>query len=161
VLIQPAGSVYTALGKTKAMFQVSAVLLVVFVLLMIPAVRFGLLGVTWAYTAWTLVAGLLNLWVVGRYMDSSARAILASVAPTAIIAMLMGALVYAVDVGPVHTWPLAIRLLIGLVAGMSSYLVMCVLTKNEAFADFVRLISERLGLDMSPYWVRWRGLMNK
>lgn len=160
-IIQPAGPVYTALGKTKAMFHVSAILLVAFVLLMIPGVRFGLLGVTWAYTVWTLVSGLLNLWVVGRYINSSAWAILSSVTPTALIAALMGALVYAIDAGPAHAWPFAIRLLAGFLAGVSSYLALCVLTKNEAFADLVALVSERLGLDMFPYWARLRGFMSK
>jgi len=160
-ICQPAGSVYTALGKTKSMFYVSVVLLVAFVMLMIPGIRFGLRGVTWAYTAWTAVSGLLNLWMVGRYVNSSALAILTSVAPTAIIAGLTGALVYAIDAGPAHAWPIAIRLLAGLFAGVTSYLLLCVVTKNRPFTDFVGLISERLGLDMVPYWARLRGLMNK
>ena len=155
-IIHPAGSVYTALGKTKALFHVSIVLLAAFVLIMVPAVHFGLLGMTWAYTAWTLFAGLLNLWVIGRYMHTSVGAILLGVLPTAIIASLMGVLVYALDTGPAHAWPFAARLLAGFVAGVASYSLLCVLARNEAFFDFIGIIAERFGLDMIPSWIRGR-----
>ena len=160
-IIHPTGSVYTALGKTKPLFYVSVLLLAAFVLIMIPGIRFGLLGVTWAYAAWTAFAGLLNLWMVGRYMESSAGAILASVTPTAIIACLMGVLVYALDAGPAHGWPYAMRLLAGFAAGTSAYVLMCVVTRNEGFADFVGLMSERMGLDMFAPWARLRQLINR
>ena len=67
-IIQPAGSVYTALGKTKSMFHLTMVLVVAFVIVMIPGVRFGLFGVTYAYSARRLLSGLLNLRLIGRYM---------------------------------------------------------------------------------------------
>lgn len=160
-IIHPTGSVYTALGKTKPLFHVSVILLFAFVLIMIPGIRFGLFGVTWAYAAWTLFAGLLNLWMVGRYMHSSAGAILASVAPTAILAILMGALVYACDAGPAHGWPLALRLLAGFALGAGSYLLLCIVTRNDGFADFVGLLSERWGADIFPRWMRLRTLTNR
>ena len=160
-IIHPTGSVYTALGKTKPLFHVSVVLLAAFVLIMIPGLRFGLLGVTWAYAAWTVFAGLVNLWMVGRYMRSSATAILASVAPTALIAILMGALVYALDAGPAHNWPLALRLPMGFATGAGAFLVLCLVTRNDGFAEFAGLVCERFGLEISPRWARLRELMNR
>jgi len=160
-IIHPTGSVYTALGKTKPLFYVSVLLLAAFVLIMIPGVRFGLLGVTWAYAVWTVFAGLLNLWMVGRYMESSAGTILANVAPTAVIACLMGALVYALDARPANDWSLAMRLLAGFATGTSSYVLLCIVTRNEGFAEIVALMSERFGLNMFAPWVRLRQFINR
>jgi O-antigen/teichoic acid export membrane protein len=153
-IIHPAGAVYTALGKTKSLFHMTLVLVVAFVIVMVPALRFGILGMTYAYSAWTVLAGLLNLWLVGRYMQSSAWAILASVAQLAMIAGVMGALVYALDTGPAHAWPLAVRLLAGFFAGAGSYTALCLVLRNEAFADLMKLVSDRLGLGRVPYWVK-------
>lgn len=155
-IIHPAGSVYTALGKTKTLFHVSIVLLAVFVLIMIPAVHFGLLGVTWAYAAWSLFAGLLNLWVIGRYMNISVGFMLAGLLPTAVIASLMGIVVHALDSGLAQAWPFAARLAAGFAIGITSYSALCVVTKNEAFFDFAGIVCERFGLEMIPAWVRGR-----
>jgi hypothetical protein len=121
---------------------------------MIPGVRFGILGVTYAYSAWTLFSGLLNLHLIGRYMETSAGAILASVVQIAWIAGAMGALVYVVDAGPAHVWPFAIRLIAGILVGVGSYAALCIVSRNEAFTDFVRLVLNRFGPSARPYWVK-------
>ena len=153
-IIHPAGSVYTALGKTKSLFHLTLVLVAAFAIFMIPAVRFGLLGVTYAYSAWTIFAGYLHLRLVGRYMGSSAWSILGSVLQTAWIASGMGLLVFAVDCGPAHAWSYAARLIAGFLLGVSSYIALCAVLKNEAFGDFMRLVSDRFGLSAIPYWAK-------
>ena len=66
----------------------------------------------------------------------------------------MGALVHVVDAGPAHAWPFAIRLCVGFLVGVGCYAVLCIVSRNEAFADFVRLFSNRFGPGARPYWVK-------
>ena len=153
-IIHPTGSVYSALGKTKSLFHLTLLLLAAFALIMVPAVHFGILGVTYAYSAWTLLAGYLNLRLVGRYMGSSAWAILGSVVQIALIAGIMGVLVFAVDSGPAQAWPYSARLILGFLLGGSTYVALCLILKNEAFSDLLKLISDRFGLGAAPYWAK-------
>jgi PST family polysaccharide transporter len=142
-IISPVGWVFTALGRTKAQFYLSIVLAAAFAIFMVVGIRFGILGVTYGYAGWALFSGILNLWLIGRYIRSSAHAILWSVLPIALTAAAMGMLVYVVDAGPAHALPFAGRLAIGFVVGVSSYTALCAATKNKTFAEFVRLISHR------------------
>jgi hypothetical protein len=135
--------------------------MVVFAAVMIPGVRFGIMGVTYAYSAWTVVAGLLNLYLVGRCIQSSAWQILVSVAPIAAMAGVMGGLVHAVDVGPAHAWPFALRLITGFSLGVTAFAALCIATRNEAVAELARLLSSRLKPDAIPGWMRLRALMNR
>ncbi|HEY0267329.1 MAG TPA: MOP flippase family protein [Rhizomicrobium sp.] len=153
-IIHPTGSAYNALGKTKALFHLTVLLTAALLLIMVPALRLGIVGVTYAYAAWTLLAGYLNLRLVGRYMETSAWTILASLAQIAAIAGVMGLMVFAVDSGPAHDWPFAARLVVGFLVGVSTYVALCVTLRNGAFADFTRLVSDRFGLGASPRWAK-------
>lgn len=153
-IIHPAGSVYTALGKTRTMFLLSIALGMAFLVIMLPALRLGILGITYAYAGWTLLAGLLNLHLVGRYMGSSTHAILASLAQITLIAATMGLFVAMIDNGPVHAWSFLARLVVGFLTGTSSYIMLCVIFRNEAFIDFVRLIAGRLRIQAALRWAR-------
>lgn len=149
-IIHPTGSVYNALGKTKPLFHLTIVLTAALLIIMLPALRLGIVGVTYAYAAWTLLAGYLNLRLVGRYMETSAWAILASLAQIAAIAGIMGLLVFAIDSGPAHGWSFAGRLVTGFLVGSGTYVVLCMFLRNEVFTDFIRLVSDRFGLHESP-----------
>jgi O-antigen/teichoic acid export membrane protein len=145
-IIHPTGSVYNALGKTRELFHLTIILTVALLLIMVPALRLGIVGITYAYAGWTLLAGYLNLRLVARYMQTSTWAILASVAQIAAIAGIMGLMVFAIDSGPSRDWPYAARLAVGFLAGAGTYVALCMILRNEAFADFIRLASDRFGL---------------
>lgn len=153
-IIHPTGSVFNALGKTKMLFHLTIILAAALLLIMIPALRLGIVGITYAYAGWTLLAGCLNLHFVGRYMETSAWAILASVAQTAAIAGIMGVAVLAIDRGPAHDWPFAARLGTGLLVGVGTYGALCAILRNEAFTDCIRLVSDRFGLGANPRWAK-------
>jgi PST family polysaccharide transporter len=142
-IISPVGWVFNALGRTKAQFQLSIILAIAFVLFMLGGLRFGILGVTYGYAGWALFSGILNLRLIGRYIGSSAPAILWSVAPIAATAAAMGLLVHAVDAGPAQALPWAGRLAVGFIVGVGSYAGLCAVTKNKTFAELVRLIAQR------------------
>jgi O-antigen/teichoic acid export membrane protein len=144
-IISPVGWVFTALGETKAQFHLSILLAFLFAAFMAGGLHFGVIGVTYGYAGWALVTGILNLRLIGQYIQSSAPAILLSVLPIAVAAGAMGVLVYVLDAGPIHDWPFAGRLAAGFLAGSTFYAAFCAISRNETFAEFVRLLSQRFG----------------
>ncbi|MDE2111707.1 MAG: MOP flippase family protein [Alphaproteobacteria bacterium] len=143
-IIFPVGWIFTALGKTKAQFHLSIVLGIAFAAAMFMGIQHGVLGVTYAYAAWTLLSGLLNLRLVGLYIKTSVTAMLLAVAPIAVLAGVMGFFVYSCDATIFAAWPLAARLAIGLALGVASFFTLCAVTKDETFQQLSQLIYERL-----------------
>ena len=87
--------VFTSLGRTRTQFHLSVALSVGFVIAIYTGMRFGgILGVAYAYAAFTAPAGILNLYIAGQYMNLSVRTILLEVGRIFVIAALMGGVVF-------------------------------------------------------------------
>jgi len=145
-IIVPVGWVFTALGKTREQFRLSILLAVLFVIAMAAGVRFGLLGVTYAYAGWTLISGWLNLRLIGNYIELPVPTVVTAVLPIALMAGAMGFAVSMIDAGPAHAWPLIARLVAGFLAGLSSYTALCLALRNETFEEVMRLTLGRFGV---------------
>ena len=144
-VIFPVGWVFTALGKTKQQFQLTLGLSVAFAIAMLIGIRYGLLGVTYAYAAWTLLSGVLNLRLIGRYIALPVRETLANVTPFALMSGLMAAAVYWFDVTAGQSWSTPGRLLGGGILGASVFAILCTVTRNQAFLDVWRLVQQGFG----------------
>jgi O-antigen/teichoic acid export membrane protein len=145
-IIFPVGWVFTALGKTREQFRLSMLLLVLFVIAMAAGIRFGLLGVTYAYAGWTLISGWLNLRLIGRYMELPVPVLLSAVLPITLMAGAMGLLVEMIDTGPAHAWSFIARLMVGFLVGVSSYAALCLVVRNETFEEMMKLTLGRFGV---------------
>jgi len=145
-IIVPVGWVFTALGKTREQFRLSILLGILFVIAMAAGVRFGLLGVTYAYAGWTLISGWLNLRLIGNYIELPAPAVVTAVLPITLIAGAMGFAVGMIDAGPAHAWSFIARLLAGFLAGLGSYAALCLALRNETFEEVIRLTQGKFGV---------------
>jgi hypothetical protein len=121
-------------------------LLVLFVIAMAAGIRFGLLGVTYAYAGWTLISGWLNLRLIGRYMELPVPVLLSAVLPITLMAGAMGLLVEMIDTGPAHAWSFIARLMVGFLVGVSSYAALCLVVRNETFEEMMKLTLGRFGV---------------
>ncbi|MDE2181436.1 MAG: MOP flippase family protein [Alphaproteobacteria bacterium] len=138
-IIFPVGWVYTALGRTRDQFHLSLFLCFAFAATMVAGIRFGLLGVTYAYATWSALSGYLNLRLVSRYMESSIVTILLSVASLAGLSALMAVALWGFDHLVAWNWPLIVRLLVDGIVGVGFYGAACTATDNETFASICRI----------------------
>lgn len=142
----PVGWVFTALGKTKEQFRLSMLLVVLFVIAMASGIRFGLLGVTYAYAGWTLISGWLNLRLIGKYIELPVQVVLTAVLPITLMAGAMGLVVDMIDTGPAHARPFIARLIAGFLAGVGTYAALCLAVRNETFEEMMKLTLGRFGV---------------
>jgi O-antigen/teichoic acid export membrane protein len=144
-IIFPVGWVFTALGRTRDQFRLSLLLTAAFAVAMAAGIRYGLLGVTYAYAVWTLLSGFLNLRLIGRYIHLPVRENLLSVAPIAALSAVMGLAVYGLDSTAGQAWPLIVRLLAGGTLGVLSFGALCAATRNHTFLEVWQLAHRGLG----------------
>lgn len=142
-IVFPVGWIFTGLGKTKEQFQLSLLLGVLFVLTIGTGIWFGIMGVVYAYTVWTLLSAWLNLRLAGSFIRLPLSEILRGIAGTLVMAILMGAIVLSLDRGLLLGAPNYLRVGFGFATGFSSYLALCILTKDKVFAQFTRLVLQR------------------
>ena len=103
----------------------------------------GILGVAYAYAALTAPAGILNLYIAGQYMNLSVRTILLEVGRIFVIAALMGVVVFWFETSIAYAWPSGFQIIGGVLIGVSSFVGMCVITRDEAFAEFAQLLADK------------------
>jgi O-antigen/teichoic acid export membrane protein len=147
-IVHPVGWIFNSLGRTKAQFVLTIVLVPALVIAFIIGVHFGLLGVAIAYAMWSLLDGFLSLHIGGKYLDLPVSDILAGVARIGLMTAFMGILVFGLDSTLFATWSPAVRLFVGVSVGAGSYLALCLLTRDQTFAEINRFIfrsSDRLG----------------
>src|SRR5580700_4752638 len=149
-IIFPVGWIFTSLGKTKAQFLLSVPLAFMFIIAIIWGIRYGLIGVTYAYAIWTLWAGVLNLHLAGKYIGLTASNILMSVVPIGLMSGAMGLVVFMVDAFLLKTYLPAIQLLASGALGGLIYLTLCIITKDETFVELLLLISTKIDHDLVP-----------
>jgi O-antigen/teichoic acid export membrane protein len=146
-IVYPVRWIFTALGKTKAQFQLSIFTAIGFVVAIYLGIQYGgILGVACAYAAFAVAAGLLNLHLAGKYIELSARSILVGVARIFLMACIMGLGVFIFDVGLAAAWPAGARLFVGVLVGICSYVALCLLMKDVTFQEMIQLVASRIGI---------------
>lgn len=138
-IIFPVAWVYSGLGKTRTQFQLSVFLLFAFAIAMFVGIRYGLLGVVYAYFVWAALSGYLNLLIVGKFLEVSMWKILSSVGRIAAMTTIMGFLVFEVDAMFLDAHSSALRVAAGTAVGAASYLAMCLVARDRTFAEFLDL----------------------
>jgi O-antigen/teichoic acid export membrane protein len=138
-IVFPVAWIFTALGKTRAQFKLSIVLAPPFIIAIGIGLHYGILGVAYGYAAWALFAGLLNLRIAGKFINLTASRIVLGVARIALMAGIMGIIVFSFDSGLSSTWPSLVRLGTGIAVGAASYLALCLLMKDRTFAEAAQL----------------------
>ena len=124
-VIFPVGWVFTALGRTKDQFLLSILLVAAFAVAMGLGIQGGLLGVTVAYAAWTLLSGLMNIFVSCRLLDMAIYRTFEAVARIAAATALMTAVVFAVDSAIGAEIAMIARIIVSLAVGALIYLAAC------------------------------------
>lgn len=142
-IVFPVGWIFTALGKTKEQFKLSLVLGTLFIPTIGIGIFFGLMGIVYGYALWTLLSSWLNLRLAGSFIDLPLTKIVKSVSSTFVWALLMGALVLYLDRSILSETPNYLRVGLGALLGSLFYLTLCILTKDEVFTNFTRLVSNR------------------
>ncbi len=132
-VIVSAGWVYNALGRTKTAFQIAMVMGILFVVAILGGIQYGLLGVVYAYAAWTVLGGVVHLHVAGRFMHLSMWTILRNIAKISLMSLAMGIVVLVFDICIRHIWPNSLRLVVGTLLGALVYLAECILTRDSTF----------------------------
>ena len=139
-IIFPVGWIYTSLGRTREQFLLSLFLLVVFVFLMIVGIPYGLMGVTYAYSAWALLSAILNIWIAGGYIGINlgdvVRALRGRALLTAAMLLLLVLFDYMVAMNLGHVWRACSIVTIGVI----SYCFLCFVFKDEIFVEIVEML---------------------
>ena len=143
-IIFPVAWIFTSLGRTKAQFQLSVGFAAAFAVAMGIGVQYGIMGVTYAYAAWTLVAALGNLHVAGGYIGLSAGQSLLAVSRIFLMAAIMGSIVFGTDALISNAWPAAARAGVGTLVGVLSFVALCLVSRDATFAEFVQIAAARL-----------------
>jgi len=134
-IVFPVGWVFTALGKTKAQFYLSVLFTFFFTAAVVVGIQYGLLGISYAYAAWTAVVGLINLHVVGKYLGMSLLALLRAVSRIFLMSALMAAGVFLLDAEVLAAFSDLIRLIVGTLVGGGLYLGLCLALKDPTFKE--------------------------
>jgi len=142
-IIFPVGWVFAALGKTKEQFHLSIVLAFAFVVAVSAGIFFGIKGVAYAYALWTLLSAWLNLRLAGSFINLPMREVVRAVTKVLVMAIVMGAIVFAVDRNFLDSYPNFVRIASGSVIGIVIYLGLCMLTKDTAFVRVTGFVSAR------------------
>jgi PST family polysaccharide transporter len=142
-IVAPAGWVYSALGRTRTMFLATSILGFLFVVAMVVGIQFGILGVVYAYTIWTVITAVVHLHIVGRYMGVTVSQLLWSVARITAMTAAMGGVILGIDLAFGHKWSSIIRLTAGTLMGATTYLLLCIVTRDDTFSELLGLIGMR------------------
>ena len=142
-IVAPVGWVYSGLGRTKAMFIVTISLGFAFVVAMAAGIRFGILGVVYAYTIWTGIGAVVHLHVAGRYIGLTVLETIWSVAKISAMMAAMGIVILGIDVAYLHKLSNVERLTSGTLIGIVTYLLLCILTRDETFSEFLGIVGVR------------------
>jgi len=151
-IVHPIGWIFNSLGKTKMQFKLLSLFVPILIFAFGVGLHFGILGVAIAYALWSLFGGLISLHIGGKYIDLSLSNILLGVAPIGIVTAIMAVIVIGVDLNVLAVWSPGVRLVAGVLLGVGSYLALCLLTKNQTFAELIRLVSK-----VMAGRVAWRG----
>jgi PST family polysaccharide transporter len=141
--VSPVGWIYSALGRTRALFLVTLSLGSAFVVAMVVGIRFGILGVAYAYTVWTAIGIVLHLRIAGRYIGMTIFEAIWSVAKIGAMTVAMGMVILGIDLVYGHSWSNMVRLSSGTLIGFATYLALCVLTRDETFSELLGIVGVR------------------
>jgi PST family polysaccharide transporter len=136
-IIHPVGWAYNALGKTRTQFHQSVFMAVCFVIALVISIPHGLMWVVYAYAVWAVLAGALNMHLAGQYMEVSLLGLLRNVGKISGMTFIMGLAVFGFDRFLKQAWPDDRRLIVGTILGAVVYLALCLLTRDETFAEFM------------------------
>jgi len=139
-IVAPVGWIYSGLGRTKAMFLVAASLGCAFVVAMAVGIRFGILGVVYAYTVWTGIGAVVHLHIAGRYIGLTVLETFWSVARISAMTTAMGVVILGIDLAYGHEWSNIVRLTSGTLIGFVTYLALCVLTRDQTFSELLGIV---------------------
>lgn len=134
-VIFPVGWVFTSLGHTKTQFHLSIVLGVVFLLLIALSLRYGVVGVAYAYMAWTFFGAYMNLRLVAGYLNTSVSSFVFDISGIFGVSLTMGALVFVLDRIVFASWGCGVRVAIGTTIGAILYLSLSVVTKTVTLTE--------------------------
>jgi len=143
-IVFPVGWIFTALGKTKEQFKLSIILGVFFVVAVAVGVQFGIIGVAWAYAAWTLLSAYLNLLIAGRFIDFPVWQVVRSVARSFVLSIVMAGTVFALDRMVFHEYYPWARLIIGFVIGCAVYFGICFVANDSMLIQAIGAGKSRL-----------------
>ncbi|HKT74167.1 MAG TPA: MOP flippase family protein [Steroidobacteraceae bacterium] len=144
-IIFPVAWVFTALGKTRTQFILSCCYAIIFIIAIAIGSRFGIIGVAYAYAAWTLLAGWCNLHFAGRYMGIGSGRIIASVARIAWLTAIMGGVLLMFDravAAELADWA---RLALGILISACTFGSLCVALRDPTFLELKEIIARRPG----------------
>lgn len=96
-IVSPVGWIFSALGRTKDQFLVTIFLVVAFVGAMWLGIAGGLLGVTLAYAAWTLLSGVVNVVFTCRLLEMPVYRTFEVVAKITVATAIMAAVVFEIQ----------------------------------------------------------------
>ena len=144
-IVSPVGWIYSGLGRTKALFLVAVALGFGFVVAMAVGIRFGILGVVYAYTIWTGLGCILHLRVAGQYIGLTILQTFWSVARISGMTAAMGMVILGIDLAYGHNWSNMVRLSSGTLIGFATYLALCVLTRDETFSELLGIVGIKRG----------------
>lgn len=139
-IVFPVHWIFGTLGKTKEEFQLTIFVTPIFIVAIVIGLQYGIFGVACAYAVWALLEGMLSLHIALQYVNLTVSDIFMGVARIAVVTGIMGIGVLALDSTLFSTWPLAVRLVAGVSAGMSCYLALFLLIKDQTFTELTRLI---------------------
>lgn len=142
-IVFPVGWIFTSLGKTREQFHLSIILSCAFVGTVGIGLVFGVLGVAYAYAAWTILSGYLNLRIAGGYIGVSPSTILLSTTRIVGMTVAMAIFVFAVDQAASTGLAPSARLLAGTLIGVTSYGIMCLFSKDPASQQLLSYVSAR------------------
>jgi PST family polysaccharide transporter len=143
-LVSVGGTVFTALGRTDALFRLGLFSTTIHVVAFVVGVRWGLSGVAAAYLAATILNAVVCFQLLLRLLDLSVAGLTAAVLPAIARALLMGAaLQFAKHELAAHAVPEPIQLALLVILGALIYLALARVHARPSDRDVVRLFMRR------------------
>ncbi len=133
-IISPVGWIFSALGRTKDQFLLSIFLVVAFAVAMGIGIEGGLLGVTLAYAAWTLLSGLMNIFLSCRVLEMAVYRIFEAVAKITAATAFTAAVAFAVDSTLGAQTAMVAKVLMSTATGALAYLAACWVLREPTLA---------------------------
>lgn len=135
--------IFNALGRPGLNTMISGLGAVMMPLAFLIGVRFGAIGIAWAWLVAYPLFVLVTIRIAGRHLGLRARDILSSVAPGMGCASGMALLVTACDHYLPDSLSAPVRLAVLVSVGGASFATLLLLFARSAIADLIRLVVRR------------------
>lgn len=135
-----AGWIYMSQGRTDVMFRWGVFAGTITVGAFVAGLPWGTTGVALAYVIRGYLLFLPSIWLSTRIVKLSVARYLWNLVPTAICALVMGAIVFGVSISFLSDYPAPVTLLVEMGVGIGTYVLLLHTFKLQAWHEVLELI---------------------